>query len=141
MDTDAINKLLDQIRDDELTFAATRSSGPGGQHANKVSTKVEVRFHIPASDLLTPDQKAILLHKLAVKLTNDGELIVTSQATRSQADNKEKAIEKCLALLRRALTPAKKRKPTQPSPAARAKRLEEKKKQAQKKEQRRPPGV
>ncbi|MCB2220210.1 MAG: aminoacyl-tRNA hydrolase [Bacteroidetes bacterium] len=141
MDTAAINKLLEQIHDFELTFAATRSGGPGGQHANKVSTKVEVRFNIPSSDILSPEQKATLLHKLAPKLTTDGELIVTSQATRSQADNKEQAIEKCLALLRRALTPAKKRKRTKPSPAARAKRLEEKKKQAQKKEQRRPPDL
>jgi len=139
MENEGINKLLISIRDYELNFTATRSGGPGGQHVNKVSTKVEIRFNIRESDLLSNEQKEILLLKLDNKVTNEGELIVTSQATRSQIENKEKAIEKCLDLIRNALLPAKKRKPTKPSKAAIKKRLEEKRKLGEKKEKRKPP--
>lgn len=141
MDTAETDKLLENIRNYELTFAASRSSGPGGQHANKVSTKVEVRFQILQSTFLSDEQKQLLVTKLAAKLTNDGVLIITSQASRSQPDNKEKAIEKLLTLIQKALTPPKKRKPTKPSPAAKAKRLENKRKQAEKKENRKAPEV
>ncbi len=141
MDTVEIDKLVKKIRDYELNFTASRSGGPGGQHANKVSTKVEVRFSILLSESLTPEQKEALLEKLKTKINAEGELIVTSQATRSQADNKEKAVEKCLALIRKALIPPKKRKPTKPSAAAKTKRLEEKKKHSEKKEHRKPPEI
>ena len=141
MDTAETDKLLENIKDYELSFAATRSSGPGGQHANKVSTKVEVRFHILQSTFLSDEQKQLLVTKLASKLTNESELIVTSQDSRSQSDNKEKATEKLLAIIQKALTPPKKRKPTKPSPAAKAKRLENKRKQAEKKENRKGPEI
>ncbi|HPE56190.1 MAG TPA: alternative ribosome rescue aminoacyl-tRNA hydrolase ArfB [Bacteroidales bacterium] len=141
MDTAETDKLLENIRNYELSFAASRSSGPGGQHANKVSTKVEVRFHILQSTFLSDEQKQFLVTKLASKLTNESELIVTSQDSRSQSDNKEKASEKLLAIIQKVLTPPKQRKPTKPSPAAKAKRLESKRKQAEKKENRKGPKI
>ncbi|MBC8488145.1 MAG: aminoacyl-tRNA hydrolase [Bacteroidetes bacterium] len=123
----------------ELVFTSSRSSGPGGQHVNKVSTKVELRFHIPNSGLLNDEEKDILLIKLKNKINSEGELIIVSQDDRSQLKNKEKAIEKFYELLQKALTPPKKRKPTKPTPASKEKRLEKKRIIADKKEKRKPP--
>lgn len=123
----------------ELVFTSSRSSGPGGQHVNKVSTKVELRFHIPNSDLLNDEEKDILLIKLKNKINNEGELIIVSQDERSQLKNKEKVIEKFYELLQKALIPPKKRKPTKPTQASKEKRLEKKRIIADKKEKRKPP--
>ena len=120
----------------ELIFSASRSSGPGGQNVNKVSTKVELRFHIMNSLILTPDEKERLIEKLGNRITNDGELILVSQSERSQLRNKEAVIEKFYRVLVKALTRQKKRKPTKPSAEAIEKRLEEKRLRAEKKEQR-----
>ncbi len=68
----------------EFTFVTSRSSGPGGQHVNKVNTRVELRFNVIASQLLTEKEKAILQKKLQSQLTNDGDLIISSQTERSQ---------------------------------------------------------
>ena len=141
MDENEINKLLQTIRDHELIFSASRSSGPGGQHVNKASTKVEIRFNIPESEILSDEQKSMLQEKFANKITTGGELIATSQATRSQLDNKEKAIEKLLKMIEKSLLPPKKRKPTKPTRAAKEKRLEEKKKLSEKKEKRKQPEI
>ena len=123
----------------ELVFTSSRSSGPGGQHVNKVSTKVELRFHIPNSGLLNDEEKDILLIKLKNKINSEGELIIVSQDERSQLKNKEKVIEKFYELLQKALIPPKKRKPTKPSQASKEKRLEKKRIIANKKEKRKPP--
>jgi len=123
----------------ELVFTTSRSSGPGGQHVNKVSTKVELRFHIPNSVLLNDEEKDVLLLKLKNKINSKGELIIVSQDERSQFKNKEKAIEKFYELLQKALTPPKKRKPTKPTQASKEKRLEKKRIIADKKEKRKPP--
>ena len=123
----------------ELRFSASRSSGPGGQNVNKVNTKVELRFHVAASSLLSDEEKAILLVKLEKKINTEGELIIVSQTERSQIKNKAQVIEKFYALLTRALTPRKKRKPTKPSQASKEERLETKRQQAEKKERRRNP--
>lgn len=120
----------------ELHFSASRSSGPGGQNVNKVNTKVELRFDIASSSLLSDEEKALLMEKLAKKINSEGELILVSQTGRSQLKNKEKAIEKFYSLLTRALTPRKKRKPTKPSQASKEERLETKRKQSEKKERR-----
>jgi ribosome-associated protein len=120
----------------EMNFQATRSSGPGGQHVNKVSTRVELRFNIPASELLSEQQKEVLLRKLSGKLTKEGELIVSSEETRSQKRNKEDCISKFYELLGQALKPPKKRLRTRPTAASRKKRLEGKKQQAEKKARR-----
>ena len=128
--------LNDRDFGSELHFSASRSSGPGGQNVNKVNTKVELRFQIASSLLLSDEEKTILLEKLAKKINSEGELILVSQTERSQMKNKEKVIEKFYSLLTRALTPRKKRKPTKPSQASKEERLEEKRKQAEKKERR-----
>ncbi len=124
----------------ELHFSASRSSGPGGQNVNKVSTKMELRFHVASSSLLSEDEKALILEKLANRINAVGELILVSQSERSQLQNKEKVIEKFIALLTRALTPRKKRKVTRPSKASREERLELKRQQSEKKERRRNSG-
>lgn len=121
----------------EFTFTASRSSGPGGQHVNKVSTKVELRFNVIESVFLTAEEKEIILSRLAKKINSLGELILVAQSDRSQLKNKEKVIEKFYILLSKALTPVKKRKPTRPSRAAKEKRLEEKRIRSEKKERRR----
>lgn len=117
----------------EFIFSATRSSGPGGQNVNKVSTKVELRFDIPHSKLLSGEEKEILLTRLQKKINSEGFLIIISQSERSQLKNKEKTIEKFYALLKKSLAPAKRRKPTKPDAAAKEMRLEEKKMNAEKK--------
>jgi len=128
--------LKDRDLSPEFTFTASRSSGPGGQHVNKVSTKVELRFNVKESAFLTAEEKEIILSKLANKINSESELILVAQSDRSQLKNKENAIEKFYALLAKALTPVKKRKPTKPSLAAKEKRLEEKRIRSEKKERR-----
>jgi ribosome-associated protein len=123
----------------ELRFSASRSSGAGGQNVNKVNTKVELRFHIRSSDLLSDEEKSILLRKLGNRINQDGELVLTAQDERSQLKNKEKVIERFHHLIRRALTPQKSRKATSPTRASRRRRLEKKKQHAEKKSRRQPP--
>ncbi len=117
----------------ELKFSASRSSGPGGQNVNKLSTKIELRFNIFNSLLLNDDEKEIILIKLASKINKYGELILISQTERSQLANKEKVIEKFHRIISKALTIKKIRKPTKPSKVSREKRLETKKIKAEKK--------
>ena len=123
--------------DNELNFSFSRSGGPGGQHVNKVNTKVELRFAIADSMILAEEEKAILLEKLAKQINQEGELIVIAQETRSQLKNKSKAIEKFYDIINKALKPKKKRKPTSVSKAAKEKRLKQKRELAEKKERRR----
>jgi len=136
-----IFNLLKISFESEILFSASRSSGPGGQNVNKVSTKVELRFNIPNSNLLSDSEKEILLVKLKNKINNEGDLILVSQEERSQLKNKEKALEKFYELIEKALTPPKKRKPTKPTQASKKKRLEEKKLVSEKKSQRKKPDM
>jgi ribosome-associated protein len=128
--------LKDRDFSSEFTFTASRSSGPGGQNVNKVSSKIELRFNVTESKLLTGEEKEIIQSKLASKINSEGEIILVAQSERSQLMNKEKVIEKFYLLIAKALTPVKKRKPTKPSKAAKEKRLEEKRMQAEKKDRR-----
>ncbi|MBA9078405.1 MULTISPECIES: alternative ribosome rescue aminoacyl-tRNA hydrolase ArfB [Rufibacter] len=121
----------------ELTFQTSRSSGPGGQNVNKVASRVEVWFSIANSELLTPDQKALLLEKLGPRLNKDGFLHLASQESRSQLDNKEGVVQKLYETLAQALRRPKPRKRTKPSKAAIERRLQSKQKQGQKKANRR----
>ena len=122
----------------EVHFKASLSSGPGGQHVNKVNTKIELRFYIDDSKLFSEEEKGILKEKLANKINNDGYLVLSSQSERTQLKNKEKAVEKFFLLLEKALKPVKKRKPTKPTKASKEKRLKEKHIQSEKKSGRKP---
>ncbi|MBN1144973.1 MAG: aminoacyl-tRNA hydrolase [Bacteroidales bacterium] len=130
------NILTGRNLDTELIFSASRSSGPGGQHVNKVSTKVELRFDVLSSKLLTPEEKGLIMSKLAGKITKEDVLVLHSQTERSQYDNKIKVTEKFYRLILKALTPEKKRKPTRPTNASKQKRIETKRMLADKKNRR-----
>ena len=121
----------------EFVFSTSRSSGAGGQHVNKVETKVELRFNVPASKILTENEKQLILKKLKNHINANGDLIITSQSERSQLRNKQKAVSRFYDLIRKALTPVKKRVPTKPTKAAVQKRLEAKRKHSEKKSFRR----
>ena len=120
----------------ELVFTFTRSGGPGGQHVNKVSTKVNLRFDVVNSQLLNETQRARLLTKLKTKLTKEGVVVLTSQEGRSQLTNKEAVVAKLVALLTNAFKREVKRRPTKPTRASKEKRLDQKKQKAEKKESR-----
>lgn len=122
---------------DELTFTTSRSGGPGGQLVNKVSSKVMLRWDIASSGKLNEDEKQILLQKLKSRLVQEGVLLIVSQASRSQHDNKQAAIDKLDELLRKAFEKKKARKPTKKSKSSHEKRLTEKKRASEKKEWRR----
>jgi ribosome-associated protein len=125
----------------ELEFKFSRSGGPGGQHVNKTETRVEVVFDVASSPSLTDAQRRRIMRRLANRIDSNGMLHVTSQATRSQLENRERAIEKLATLLEHALRRPKKRKPTRPSHAAQERRLEEKKRRSEIKKYRRDPPV
>ncbi len=123
----------------EFVFGASKSSGPGGQHVNKVNTKIELRFSIQNSSLLSETEKQILFKKLKTKLTTQGELIIVSQDERSQIGNKQKCIKKFYSILTLTLSPTKKRIASKPTRAAKERRIESKKLQSKKKGLRKPP--
>jgi ribosome-associated protein len=122
--------------DHELKFSFSKSSGPGGQHVNKVNTKVELRFSVEDSSVLNEEQKLIIKAKLSSKINQLGELIVIAQEKRSQIQNKELAIEKFYNLINKALIPRKKRLRSQVTRASKEKRLKLKKEHAEKKSRR-----
>ncbi|WP_324024866.1 alternative ribosome rescue aminoacyl-tRNA hydrolase ArfB [Maribacter sp. BPC-D8] len=111
----------------ELQFKAIRSSGPGGQHANKVSSKVELSFHIESSAGLTERQKKRALLKLENKLSKEGLLILQCDESRSQHKNKELVIKRFFKLLEKSLVVPKARKKSRPTRSSIEKRLKGKK--------------
>ena len=123
----------------EIHFKATRSSGAGGQHVNKVSSKVEVTFDLENSKSLSENEKQLLTQKLAARLTKENHLILSCEETRSQHRNKEIAIQKFLRLITESLIRPKKRRPTKPSRASVRRRSETKQRTSVKKTLRKKP--
>lgn len=120
----------------EFEFSTSRSSGKGGQNVNKVSSKVELRFHVMNSALLSDEEKILITEKLMARINMDGYLKVVSQADRSQLANKKICMEKFYALIEKALTVAPKRRSTKPSRSSVETRLQDKKLQSEKKQNR-----
>jgi len=120
----------------EIYFKTSASGGPGGQHVNKVNTKVELRFNVDNSQLLSDDEKQLIREKLATRITKNGELRIVSQKERSQLQNKEIVIQKFFDLLQIALIPEKERIPTKTPIYIEEKRLIQKKRTSEKKENR-----
>ncbi len=125
----------------ELNLKAVRSSGAGGQHVNKVSSKVELSFDVVNSVSFSQEEKELLSKNLSSRLTKNGILILTAQESRSQHINKEKVIKRFFELIEKSLIVPKKRKPTKMSKAQKQKRLDNKQKQSVKKNLRKKPDL
>ena len=125
-----------ELPQDELAFRASRSSGPGGQNVNKLSTKVTVLFKISDSQYLSDSQKRLIAKKLSHRISSDGVIAVSSQKSRSQLDNRNDAIERLNQILTSALKVQKRRIKTAPSRGSVRKRLEAKKRRGALKSQR-----
>ncbi len=120
----------------ELTFTASRSGGPGGQNVNKVATRVAVAFDLHRASTLSAEQKARIRERLASRISGDGILRVISQRHRTQAANRQAALERLVELLRAALSESAPRRPTHPPRAARERRVAEKRLRSRLKAQR-----
>lgn len=128
-----------ELLQSECEFKAVRSSGPGGQHVNKTSTKVMLHWDLEASAVFTEEQKERLRQRLASKLTTENQLVLSYDQSRSQHKNKGEVFKNLVQLLEKALVKPKKRKKTRPTLASKKRRLESKKQNAQKKANRKPP--
>ena len=125
----------------ELQFRASRAGGPGGQHVNTSSTRVEVWWDVASSAALSDEQRTRLLVRLASRLDTAGRLRVVDGGSRSQLRNRQAVTERLARLVAEALRVPKTRKRTRPSRAAKAARLEAKRRRSAVKRERRPPGA
>jgi ribosome-associated protein len=119
-------ELKSRNLENEFIFSTSRSSGPGGQNVNKVSTKVELRMNLLLTNGFSEEEKELLFRKLKNKITKDGEIFLISQSERSQLMNKITVIERFYDLVSKALTIQKKRRSTKPTLSSKIKRLESK---------------
>lgn len=120
----------------ELEVRATRAGGPGGQHVNTSSTRVEVTWRVATSAALAPEQRDRLLERLASRLDSSGTLRVVAADTRSQSQNRTLAFQRLAAMVRQALVVPKARRATKPTKASKERRLSEKKRRSETKRKR-----
>ena len=128
MDTQSLQK--------EIKYRSTRSSGSGGQHVNKVSTKVELAFDVQASKSLNDQEKALLNEKLSNRINSEGLLLLSDQSSRSQFLNRKKVYQRFLKLIQQALAPPTPRSGPPRLKPNRKKRLDHKKRLSEKKSNR-----
>jgi ribosome-associated protein len=125
----------------EIAFSADTSGGKGGQHANRSSTRVELRFNVRESPSLSARQRALIAEKLGARIAADGSLRVVSARERSQLRNRRAALERLAELLARGLERPAPRTATRPTKASKVARVETKKRRATIKERRRAPAA
>lgn len=123
----------------EIELSYARSGGPGGQHVNKTSSKVLLRWNLETSGALSEEQRDRVREKLATRLTAAGELLVTSEKHRDQSRNVDDAVAKFVTVLREALRVPRKRKATRPTRGSQRRRIEGKRKRGDLKRSRRKP--
>jgi len=133
-------ELKNRNFENEFVYSASRSSGPGGQNINKLNTKIELRFSISNTMLLSDKEKELIMRKLAKKINLNGELILIAQSERTQLMNKKVVTEKFYSVVSKALTSPAKRRATRPTIASVKKRIEEKRNRGVKKKLRRTSG-
>jgi ribosome-associated protein len=134
-------KITAGLLANELVYTTSRSGGPGGQNVNKVSSKVTLLFDVGKSDVLSEEEKNTIFDKMSSRLTREGVLILSSQESRSQIQNKETVIQKFDDLLEKAFKKKKSRKATRPSKGSVQDRIKKKKVHGEKKKWRRKPGA
>ena len=123
----------------ELSFETFRSGGPGGQHANTSDTAVRLRFHLRNSTSIPPGVKRRVAQDVPSLVTDDGELLLVCSQNRSQKQNMDEVCQRLIQLIRRNLTPPKRRRATRPTLGSKRRRVEGKKKRGQKKKLRKAP--
>ena len=122
----------------EIHFSATRASGPGGQHVNTTDTRVELRWNIQRSAVLSEQQRARIQEALSTRINRRGELVISSGTRRSQHRNRQEVMTRFAGLLRRALAPRKRRRRTERPAVADEERLRQKRRRAEIKRGRQP---
>jgi ribosome-associated protein len=118
------------IPDEELEWKFIRSAGPGGQNVNKVASAVQLRFLLPRNTSLPAAAKRRLEHLAGQKLVDDGTILITARATRSQEQNRRAALQRLAELIGTALIEPKQRKKTRPTRASKERRIEAKKRRS-----------
>ena len=133
-----LEKIIDDI-EDKSAVSFSRSGGPGGQNVNKLNTKVLLSVPIEDLSSLSENEKQILREKLSGRINSSDEIFVQSASTRSQLKNRKEAVKRLALIIKKALTPVRKRKRTKPSRSSVEKRLQDKKRKSEIKKSRRSP--